>query len=267
MPREVTTDSEVLDRLVAPAHKDVLDIGCGGGALARELASRGARVVALEISAEQLAPALARAADAAEPTPTATATATGETISTTAETETTNLAAGTATAPTARYLIGTAQDIPLDDSSIDIAIFMRTLHHVPQAELMQALGEARRVLRPDGVVYVAEPLTEGDYYELTSMVEDEFEVRQAAEKAVSQAGLAGLERVTTVEYDVRLCLADVAALRARVVSVDPKRVGLFDARADEIAAAFARLGEAGERPGERCFQQPMRADVLRPAQR
>ncbi|HWF25709.1 MAG TPA: class I SAM-dependent methyltransferase [Solirubrobacteraceae bacterium] len=261
----MTTDSEVLERLVAPAHKDVLDIGCGGGALARELVSRGARVVGLEISAEQLAPALARAAETAGPAPTAAATA--ETIATTAEPETTNSPAGTATAPTARYLIGTAQDIPLGDSSIDVAIFMRTLHHVPPAELMRALGEARRVLRADGVVYVAEPLTEGDYYELTSLVEDEFEVRQAAENALSQAALAGLERVTTVEYDVRLCLADVAALRARVVSVDPKRVGLFDARADPIAAAFARLGEAGERPGERCFQQPMRADVLRPAQR
>ena len=37
----------MLDRLVAPAGKDVLDIGCGGGALVRELAGRGARVVGL----------------------------------------------------------------------------------------------------------------------------------------------------------------------------------------------------------------------------
>ena len=32
-----------------------------------------------------------------------------------------------------------------------------------------------------------------------------------------------------------------------------------------LAVALARLGEPGERPGERCFLVPMRVDVLRPA--
>jgi hypothetical protein len=90
-------------------------------------------------------------------------------------------------------------------------------------------------------------------------------VRAAAQRALVEASGAGLERVTTVEYDVRVCIADVAALRGRVVSVEPARAAIFDARATEIGAAFAELGQAGEQPGERCFQQPMRADVLRAA--
>jgi hypothetical protein len=245
VPRELTTDLEMLERLAAPAGKDVLDIGCGGGALVRALAGRGARVTGIEISAEQLSPALARAGKTARAAEMTTAPATALT--------------------NARYLIGSAQALPLDDDSVDVAVFMRTLHHVPPAELVRALGEARRVVRSDGVVYVAEPLTEGDYYVLTSLVEDEFEVRRAAENAVREAGRAGLERSTTIEYDVRLCLGDLATLRARVVSADPNRGPIFDTRVDEIAAAFARLGEPGERPGERCFEQPMRADVLRPA--
>ena len=51
--------------------------------------------------------------------------------------------------------------------------------------------------------------------------------------------------------------------RARTVSVDPDRAPVFEARRNEIAEAFARLGTAGEQPGERCFAVPMRADVLR----
>jgi SAM-dependent methyltransferase len=235
----------MLERLVAPEGKDVLDIGCGGGALVRALARRGATVTGLEISAEQLAPALAAQATRAQAT-TANTTVTPEPAAT-------------------RYLIGTAQRLPLEDASVDVAVFMRTLHHVPPPELTRALTEARRVIRPDGAVYVAEPLTEGDYYTLTSLVEDEFEVRQAAENALHEAGRAGLERTVTIEYDVRLCLADLAALRARIVSADPGRAPIFDARIDEIAAAFARLGEPGQEPGARCFQQPMRADVLLPA--
>ena len=227
--REATTDLLVLERSVVSRGRDVVDIGCGGGALVRELEARGARVIGVEVSEQQLAAAVARDEGGH-----------------------------------ARYLIGRAQDLPLASGSVDVAIFMRTLHHVPPQDLMQALGEARRVLRPDGVLYVAEPLAEGDYFALTSLIEDELEVRAAAQDALARAGDAGLERAATVEYDVRLRISDLAAFRARVVNVDPQRAEIFDARRPVIAAAFARLGETGERAGERWFVQPMRADVLRP---
>lgn len=228
--RELTTDLEMLDRLARPTGKDVIDVGCGGGALVRELAARGARVVGVEISEDQLA--AARAQDDGHG---------------------------------ARYVIGEGQRLPLDDASADVVVFMRTLHHVPSADLPDALREASRVVRADGLVYVAEPRAEGDFYELVSLVEDEFEVRRAAQQALARAPAAGLERATTVDYDVRVCIRDLAMLRARFVSVDPERAAAFDARRAELAEAFARLGEPGTRPGERCFLQPMRADVLRQA--
>ncbi len=230
MAREVTTDVSMLERLAEPAGKDVVDIGCGGGWLARALAARGARVTGVEISEEQLAAARTRD-DGNGPS----------------------------------YLVGTAQALPLEDASVDLAIFMRTLHHIPIGDLTRALREACRALRPGGLLYVAEPLTEGDYFALTSVIEDEREVRRAAQDALADAAQAGLERVETVEYDVRLCLAGVDALRARTVSVDPKRAAVFDAREAELAELFERLGEPGERPGERCFRQPTRVDLLRSA--
>jgi hypothetical protein len=222
------TDTSILERLVAPAGKDVVDVGCGGGALVRELASAGARPVGVEISEEQLAGARARDDGGG-----------------------------------ARYLVGRAEALPLDDASADLVVFMRSLHHVPPQHLEAGLREARRVLRPDGAVYVAEPLAEGDFFALTSLVEDEVEVRRAAQAALADAERLGLERAVTVDYDVTVCLPDVEAFRARTVSVDPERASVFDARRAEIAAAFAQLGTPGERPGERCFTVPMRADVLR----
>jgi SAM-dependent methyltransferase len=227
--REASTDLEVLYRLAPPADNDVVDIGCGGGGLVRELAAAGARVTGIEISPAQLAPALA-----ADP------------------------------GGAGRYLVGRAQQLPLPNASMDVAIFMRALHHVPPPDLTTALREAGRVLRADGVVYVAEPLPEGDYFALTSLVEDELEVRRAAQRAVADAARAGLERVRTVEYDVTIRLADVDAYHRRTVSVDPDRGPVFDARRDEIAAAFRRLGAAGD-GDERVFVQPMRADLLRRA--
>jgi SAM-dependent methyltransferase len=229
LTRELTTDLLVLERLLEPGGRDVVDIGCGGGVLARDLAALGARVIGIEVCEQQLAAAIACEGSGV------------------------------------RYLVGRAQRLPLEDGSVDVAVFMRSLHHVAPADLMLALGEARRVLRPGGAVYVAEPLPDGDFFALTSLVEDELEVRQAAQNALERAGLVGLDRRSTVDYDVRVCVRDLAGLRARIVSVDPQRAEVFDARRTELAEAFARLGEPGEGPGERCFLQPMRADVLQPA--
>ena len=220
----------MLERLAQPAGRDVVDIGCGGGALVRELTARGARVVGVEVSESQLAAALAQ--DGGRGT---------------------------------RYVVGEAQRLPLDDSSADVAVFMRTLHHVPKPSMLDALREAGRVVRTDGLVYVAEPLTEGDFFELVSLVEDELDVRCAAQDALAAATTAGLKRATTIDYDVRVCIRDLATLRRRIVSVDPQRAATFDARRSQLADAFARLGEPGDREGERCFVAPMRADVLRRA--
>jgi len=228
LSRDVLSDLDVLDRLVQPAGKDVVDIGCGPGSLVRALTARGARTIGVEISEEQLA--AARRDD-----------------------------------ERVRYVVGRAESLPLDDDSLDAVVFMRSLHHVPPADQLDALREARRVLRADGLVYVAEPLAFGDFFELTRMVEDEVEVRAAAQRALDRALEAGLERTSTLEYDARLCLNGLEALRARIVSVDPARESRFEARQAELAEAFARLGEPGERSGERCFLQPMRADVLRRA--
>jgi hypothetical protein len=69
--------------------------------------------------------------------------------------------------------------------------------------------------------------------------------------------------VASVEYELRMCLSGVEAVRDRTVAVDPSRGEVFDALREEISAAFQRLGEPGDVPGERWFSQPMRADVLR----
>ena len=228
MKREVTSDLEVLERLVPVGGRDVVDVGCGGGVLVRALAARGARVTGVEISESQLAAAV-RDDDGSG----------------------------------ARYVVGVAQRLPIPDESIDVVLFMRSLHHVPPDDMLEALHGAARVLRPGGAVYIAEPLTEGDFFELTSLVEDEREVRAAAQQAIDDAPLAGLERGERVEYEVRLCLAGLDAFAARIISVDPSRGELFEARKALVADAFVRLGEPGERPGERCFRTPMRADVLR----
>jgi SAM-dependent methyltransferase len=229
VPREVSTDLSMLERLVDPHGREVVDIGCGAGALARALALARARVVALEISEEQLAAAVA-----------------GDGVS------------------GVRYAVGRAQALPLEDAAVDVAVFMRTLHHVPVEDMTQALQEARRVVRPGGTVYVAEPLSEGDFWSLTSIIEDEVEVRQAAQSALARAPAIGLEPLSTLEYEVPVRLAGLDQFRELTVAVEPSRAEVFAAHSSELAEAFQRLGEPGERAGERRFLSPTRVDVLQP---
>ena len=224
--RETITDAAMLERLAAPAGKDVVDIGCGGGGLVRELAALGANVTGIEVSEGQLK----RAQEHPE-------------------------------AGRAQYLVGRAERLPLTDATVDLAIFMRALHHVPVADHPEALRECHRVLRPGGLLYVAEPLPEGDFFALTSLVEDEREVRAATQRTVKSAPRFGLDRVHSVEYEVESEIPSPEALRRRIVDVDPDRAAIFERRAEAIAAAFARLGEPGTDGGRR-FRQPMLADVL-----
>lgn len=226
MTRELTSNLEVLERLVEPAGREVVDIGCGGGWLARDLAARGARVTGTEISNQQLGDARAR---------------------------------GDADGKIS-YVVGPAEALPLADASVDAAVFMNSLHHVPEASMSAALREARRVLRPGGRVFVAEPQAEGEFYAMVRLVEDEDHVRAMARRALDDARAAGLERVIALDYEVAGWLADVAALRQRVVSVDPARAARFDAHQEQLTEAFQRLGTA--RDGGRSFTQPMHAELL-----
>jgi SAM-dependent methyltransferase len=221
-----TTDIDVLRRHAELAGRDVLDVGCGQGRLVRELTALGARVTGMEISEEQLA--AARAADDG---------------------------AG------AKYLVGRAESIPLPDDSVDLVVFRASLHHVPIAQMLPALREACRVLRPGGHVYAAEPLASGDFYALVSIVDNEDEVRDAAQRALQHADAAGLAHVATEQYELEALVGGLDALRRRMVAVDPGRAAAFDAHRDELERRFAELGEPSEDGGRR-FTEIMRAVVL-----
>jgi SAM-dependent methyltransferase len=211
----ISTDADVLASLVPLEGSEVVDVGCGDGGLVRALGARGAAAVGVEVSEEAIGRAYARD-------------------------------------PSGRYLLGSADALPLADASADVCVFMRSLHHVPPAAMEAALTEARRVLRSDGAAVVAEPVAEGQYFELVALVDDEREVRELAQAAIDAAH--GFVRVRTVEYDVPLQIAGFGAFRDRVVAADPARAERFAAVEDQLRERFAAMD---------ADTVPMRADLLR----
>jgi SAM-dependent methyltransferase len=223
-------DLEQLRALVALEGRRVLDVGCGLGDVVLGLARLGADATGLEISDELLAPA--READ---------------------------------TGHEASWVVGTAQDLPYDDATFDLVLFMKSLHHVAIAEMAPALAEARRVLRDGGRVYVAEPLLDGSFFELVRLIEDEVEVRTAAQRVLDDAGAVGLRVAQVVEYDLDPSFAGFDALAAHIASVDPHRAPVIAANRGQLQDAYERLAEVDPASGRHAFHQPMRVHLLQPA--
>ncbi len=105
-----------IDDALGVGTRAVLDVGCGAGFLANDLAARGHRVTGLDAAADSLA--VARAHDA-----------TG----------------------TVDYQHGDALALPYADGSFDVVCAMDFLEHVE--EPARAIAEAGRVLAPGGLFF------------------------------------------------------------------------------------------------------------------
>jgi hypothetical protein len=135
---------------------------------------------------------------------------------------------------------------------------------VPIDQMDTALAEARRVLGGDGSVYVSEPLSEGDWFELQSLIEIETETRAAALAAIERCEAHGLRRVHTERYRTETRLQSADAFRARMLAVNPAREALLDERREALEEAFATLGTPAPDGAGRVFIHAHRADLLRP---
>ena len=70
--------------------------------------------------------------------------------------------------PTAWLLVGDAMRLPLAAATVDTAVYVATIHHLPdQARRRQSLAELARVLRPGGTALVSAWSSTHDRFEKT----------------------------------------------------------------------------------------------------
>lgn len=202
----------------------VLDIGCGEGAVVAQLAGEGAAPVGIDPLASAIE--IARAANRG-----------------------------------LEFIVGEAQSLPFADASFDVAVFVNSLHHVPLDHMMHALEEAARVTAVQGRVIVIEPLPQGEFFELVRLVEDETQVRLAAQETLQRFLAQGrMHLVSSHTYERAETFPDLAAFVRRVVSVDPSRAVQAQKQEAALAARFTQL--ARKSPSGWVFHQPVKVDVL-----
>jgi len=163
----VQSDFAVLNRLIRVDGRFIVDAGCGGGRLCRKLAESGAIVLGVEpdpVQAEKN-----RAADVV---------------------------------PNVSFAQASAAQIPVEPQSVDGIIFGNSLHHVPARDYELVFDEVHRILKPDGFLYVQEPVATGSHQDVMELFHDETEVRLRAYRALVKMAHPAFDRMREVYYDV-----------------------------------------------------------------
>jgi len=144
-----TTDLAVLDQQLVLQGQFVIDAGCGDLQLAKHLAQQGASVLAIDPD-----PVQAKKNRAADVIPNVGFAETG------------------------------AESLPVEPASVDGVIFSYSLHHVPKSLYPAVFTEIFRVLKPEGFLYVIEPVAAGNLNEIVQLFHDERVVRREAQQAL-----------------------------------------------------------------------------------
>lgn len=222
----VTDELSVLADLVPLAGQDIIELGCGAARLARQLLDRyhDAQVTGLEVDARQHAKNLA------------------------------------APRERLRFVAAGAEAIPFPDASFDLALMLKSLHHVPMASMARALGEVARVLRPGGHLYSSEPVYAGALNEIVRLFNDEGTVRAAAQAALDEAlRTDAWEQVAERRFEMPVSYRDFADFEQRMMRPTFADHRIDDAKLAEVRAVFEpHCGPDGAR-----FTRPMRVRVLR----
>jgi ubiquinone/menaquinone biosynthesis C-methylase UbiE len=152
-------ESEIYNRLLSLDNKHILELGCGNTDITRNIATSGVnrRITALEV----------------------------DEIAHEKNLQITDL-------PNVTFALAGAQEIPLEDESVDVVFMFKSLHHVPLELMEPSMREIRRVLKPGGLAYISEPVFAGDFNEILRLFHDEQKVREAAFKTVKNAIDEGL---------------------------------------------------------------------------
>lgn len=159
-----------------------------------------------------------------------------------------------------RFLLAGAQAIPVADASFDLALMLKSLHHVPIPMMKQALDEVRRVVRVGGHLYVSEPVYSGPLNEIIRLFNDEREVRLAAQAAVDDAITSqGWTQVAERRFEMPVRFKDFGDFERRML-----RPTYANHRVDDATVAAVRERfELHCRGDGAYFTRPMLVRLLR----
>jgi ubiquinone/menaquinone biosynthesis C-methylase UbiE len=219
-------ESDIYNQLVSLDDKHILELGCGSADITRNIATagKGRKITALEV----------------------------DEIAHQKNLQITDL-------PNVSFGLSGAQDIPLEDESVDVVFMFKSLHHVPLELMDKSLFEVRRVLKPGGFAYISEPIFAGEFNEILRLFHDEKKVREAAFQAVKRAVDDGLFILAEqVFFNTPMKYQSFAEFENNVINATHSDHSLDSALYDLVKQRFEQhMGNDGAH-----FLTPIRVDLL-----
>ena len=161
--------------------------------------------------------------------------------------------------PNVRFVLAGAENIPEEDNSFDVVFMFKSLHHVPLDQMESALNEIHRVLKPQGIAYISEPVFAGDFNEVLRLFHDEEVVRQAAFDAIKQVISDGKFALKEqVFFNTSRQYEDFAEFEDRMIHVTHTNHQLSAEKIQQINDKFSHYAAANGGT----FKSPIRVDIL-----
>ncbi len=219
-------ESDIYNRLLSLDHKYILELGCGSAELTRHIATSGSgrKVTALEVDEIAHAKNL----------------------------QITDL-------PNVEFTLSGAQEIPLEDESVDVVFMFKSLHHVPLELMDAAMQEIYRVLKPGGLAYISEPVFAGAFNEVLRLFHDEESVRKAAFETVKKAVDGGVFSLyEEVFFNSPMRFEDFSEFETKIIKATHSHHKLDDELYQRVKQRFEQhLDDDGAH-----FLMPIRVDLL-----
>lgn len=150
--KKVISNFEILEEIITPANKIILDVGCGIGETTRWLAAQNAMVTGIDkkmlIDKATEFPVTAKE----------------------------------------QYKEGLAEKLPFEKGYAHMILYMSSFHHIQRELMPLAIAECKRVLKAGGIAVFLEPVAEDNsWYEITKFFEEEKEIRQIAYENIKKS--------------------------------------------------------------------------------
>ena len=161
--------------------------------------------------------------------------------------------------PNVTFGLAGAQDIPLQDDSVDVVFMFKSLHHVPVELMSASMQEIRRVLKPGGFAYISEPVFAGKFNDILRLFHDEQTVREAAFGTLTSAVDEGLFKlVEEIFFYAPLKFENLAEFESNVIKATHGNHQLDGDLYHRVKQRFdEQMGDDGVH-----FLQPIRVDLL-----
>ena len=160
--------------------------------------------------------------------------------------------------PNIRFIFCGAEDIKIEDNSIDIVFMFKSFHHIPKNSMKKALKEIKRVLKPNGLVYISEPLFMGKQNELISIFHNEKQVRIDAFNAIKESVENNeFKLFKELFFQTEISYKDFNHFEKKHINVSYNENKITEKLKNKIKKKYEEFGG-----GELSFLKPFRVDIL-----